>query len=84
MVQKHFEEILSFDTHSSGNSKFLASFLLKKPPRFFRKSPNFERFEKSYQFSQLLRQICHILVMKSFQGLGRILTSRIVHHKLAS
>ena len=36
--------------------------LCEKPIYFFKKDSNFERFEKSYYFSRILRQICYNLV----------------------
>ena len=35
-------------------------------PIYFFKSPNFERFEKFYYFSRILRQICYNLMEKKF------------------
>ena len=34
----------------------------EKPIYFFKKDPNFKRFEESYYFSHILRQICYNLV----------------------
>ena len=39
-------------------------FFSKNLSIFSKKAPNFERFEKSYYFSRILRQICYNLVKK--------------------
>ena len=70
--KRFFNEIISFETHSTANLPPLA--ILKKDqiffkkPSFFQKNPNFERFEKSYYFSRILRQICDNLVIKKFSS----------------
>ena len=61
--------IIPFDTHSTVKLSPLA--ILKKN-QFFSKDPSisskketiFERFEKSYYFSRILRQICYNLFKK--------------------
>ena len=68
---KNSEKIL-FDTHSTANLPPLAifensSFCSKKPIYFFKKKPNFKRFEKSQNFSRILQQNCYNLVMEKFQ-----------------
>ena len=60
---------MPFDTHSTANLPPLAilkkiKFFSKNPCVFSKKDPNFERFEKSYYFSRILRQICCNLVTK--------------------
>ena len=67
---RHFYEMIPFDTHSTANLSPLS--LLKKKQVFFRKThffskkpPKFERFEKSHYFSRILQQICYNLVKKN-------------------
>ena len=62
---------MPFDTHFTANLPLLA--ILKKNGSFsrkthlsFQKNPNIERFEKSYNFSRILRQSCYNLVEKIF------------------
>ena len=43
---------------------------------FFQKDPNFERFEESYHFKRILRQLCYNLVKKSFHVQWREHTCR--------
>ena len=44
-------------------------FFQKEPSFFFFKKTNFRiRFEKSYHFTRILRQICYNLVVKNFHG----------------
>ena len=40
-------------------------FFFEKPVYFFKKTPNFECFEKSYFFSRILRELCYNLVKKT-------------------
>ena len=51
-------------------SKFTTFSDLKKfffeKPTYFLKNPNFERFEKIYYFSRILRQICYNSMKKNF------------------
>ena len=59
---------MSLDTHSTASLPPIP--LLKKnffdrEHLFFQKNPNFVRFEKSYYFSRILRQICNNLVEKN-------------------
>ena len=51
-------------------------FFFEKPIYFFKKDPNFERFEKSYYFSRILRQICYNLVKKCLHVQKREQTCR--------
>ena len=60
---------MPFDTHSTANSLPLAILkkfilFLKNPSIFLIKTLNFERFDESYSFSHILRQICYNLVNK--------------------
>ena len=61
-------ETLPFDTHSAANLPPLGmskkSIFLEKPIYFFKKDPNFERFEKFYYFCRFRRPICYNLVNK--------------------
>ena len=75
--KKHFQEIISFHTHSTGNLQLLPT-LKKKSGFFSKKTQNFLNqtqisyvFEKSYYFSRILRQICCNLVIKNFQSQNR-------------
>ena len=68
--ERHFYEIIPFDTHSTANLpplsilKKIQVFFQKNPSIFPEKNPNFERFENSYYSSRILRQICYNLVKK--------------------
>ena len=42
---------------------------------FILKNATFERFEKTFYFSRILRQICYNLVIKKIQGQNRTLVS---------
>ena len=49
-----------------GEFATFSDFFLRKST-FFSKNPIFEPFEKSYDFSRILRQICYNLMKKKFQ-----------------
>ena len=55
MEKKHFQEIISFDTHSTAKLPPLP--ILKKYPTFSKKKLSYV-FEKSCYLSRILRQTC--------------------------
>ena len=64
-----FWEILLFQSYSTAKLLLLAilkkiDFFLRKTHTLFKKNPSFERFEKSYYFSRILRQFCYNLIKK--------------------
>ena len=69
-----FWEILLFQSHSTANlllQRFLKNsrvFSQKTHLFFLKKNPNFERFEKFYCFSRILRQICYNLMKKNWHS----------------
>ena len=63
--KRHFEEIISFDTHSTEK---LTPLSISKRTSFFKETQLFNQktqllyvFEKSYNLSRILRHICHDL-----------------------
>ena len=87
--KRHFQEILSIDTHSTATLpplvilKKIKFFFAKTHNFFFKKPPNFERFEKSYYFRRILRQICYNSVKKITVRKCPII-SNIGHYQLAN
>ena len=68
-VEKIFSKKIPFDTHSTANLPPLVALKIiqvffRKTHLFLKKNPNFQRFEKYYFFSRILRQVCFILVQK--------------------
>ena len=76
-LKRHFQGILLYETCSTANLLPLAIFkkfffetffyrnFLSKTLVFLEKNLNFERFEKFYYFSHILRQICYNLMKKN-------------------
>ena len=81
--------MIPFDTHSTASLP--PSAILKKNQVFFHKNPSFffkkkfERFEKPYHFSHILRRNCYNVVIKKFHGESRRTqdSSHIEHFQLA-
>ena len=69
-AEKTVLQNITIDTHSKANLQPLSilkkKIFSKKPIYFIEKTLNFERFEKSYCFSRILRQIWYNLVKKIF------------------
>ena len=68
-TKRHFQEIWSFDTHSTANLPPLvifktSSFFGKKLIFYSKTNQIFGSFEKFYYFSRILRLICYYLVEK--------------------
>ena len=71
--KKHTDELTSFDTHHRANCHLhkiwkIWSFFPKKKPIFFKKKTISHVLRKSYYLSRILRQLCYILVIKSFHS----------------
>ena len=64
--QYHLIRILQQICHFFRFWKKIQDFFSKNPSIFPKKQPNFERFENSYYFSRILRQICYNLMKKRF------------------
>ena len=77
--KRHFFKKISYDTHSTANLPALP--ILRKKIMFlaiFQKS-NFVRFEKSYYFSRIQRQIRYNLVMRNFHNQNRRISDTFTH-----
>ena len=82
---RHFQETISFNTHSTANMPTLAilkkSSFFSKPFFVLPKKSKFVRFEITYYFSRILPQICYNLVNKNFQAQK---VSKFRNYQLAS